>query len=43
MGSLRQRFCASPDMKCDVLGLMSLLLLRVLFVEAGHVKRLLED
>lgn len=35
------RFCDSPDMKCDVVGLTLLLLSRVLFLEAGWMKRLL--
>lgn len=36
-------FCDSLDMKYDTAGLMSLLLLRVLFLEAGQMKWLLED
>lgn len=36
-------FCDSLDMKCDATGLMSLLLSRVLFLEQGQLKRLLED
>lgn len=37
------KFCDSLDMKCDVVGLMSLLLSRVLFLEAGWMKGPLWD
>ena len=38
-----RRCCDSLDMKCDIVGLMSLLLSRVLFLEAGWMKRFLWD